>query len=92
MMLRSLFVFLLPLVALPCSLRAEQTGQQLVFPSHRLNLLINVQLGSGWEEFRVLHPSGAGFVIPTQLMVHRGSAKALYDGGISFFVDASGTV
>ncbi len=73
--------------------RAQQTGQTLVFPNQRLHLKTNIKLGSGWEDFRVLYPNGASFVIPTRVMVEKTSGTSYTGtGGIIFFVEGNGVV
>lgn len=90
--LRALLVLLIALVVVPLA-RTEQTGQILAFPNQRLNLKTKIKLGQGWENFRVMYPSGAAFVIPTRLMVEKNSGESYAGtGGISFFVEGNGTV
>lgn len=86
-------VCLLLLLIFASETKAQQTGQTLVFPNQRLHLKTKIKLGSGWEDFRVLYPNGASFVIPTRVMVEKtGGTSYTGTGGIEFFVEGNGVV
>ena len=87
-----LLAMLLGLCVIGEELHAEQS-QTLLIPSQKMRVKTRVRLGKGWENFRVLHPNGEGFVIPIKVKVDKGYGNTYTGtGGISFGVSADGTV